>query len=539
MVPYLLILHSDKKTYIFKENDPNEIINNFIEKLIRMKIHVVFFHVLNFDGSIIINYLINDDITIKIISHERAIYTIKIYKKKIEITLKCSFRFMPFKLEKIAIDFGLEEKKIKIKHDKITYKSLYLKGNSSKKLIEKMVHYCKNDVIMLLKALTYFNNEVIKWKINIINMKKNVYSISAISLRIYEDFFNKKKLMYENEKFYEKISSAYSGGRCEVFGNKKKNEIVRHYDFRSMYPNCMRGVYPTDMGTLVINPKEIKFGIYEIEYQCKMEIPVLGYKYKNKLVFPNTKENGVLKGKYFSEEINLHIKMGGKVIKINWGIEYEELSKTFEEFVDNFLEKRKESPISNKIYKLILNSLYGKYGSKEKKIKLIAKIKNKSFEITTTENKENYINKNVIICAITTARARIKLYESFVETKKSGGRVLYCDTDSIFAAFEKKSKNESKIPWDDNIIKNSLFLLPKVYFIGAKQIVKGVRDLKFNIKKIFLEKKKVKLNQWRIRYKKGYPNYEKYEKTIKDDYNKRIWNDKNKIKTKPLTLEEL
>jgi DNA polymerase elongation subunit (family B) len=35
------------------------------------------------------------------------------------------------------------------------------------------------------------------------------------------------------------------------------------------------------------------------------------------------------------------------------------------------------------------------------------------------------------------------LYKAFKETEKSGGRLLYCDTDSIFAAYDKKNSEKN------------------------------------------------------------------------------------------------
>lgn len=78
---------------------------------------------------------------------------------------------------------------------------------------------------------------------------------------------------------------------------------------------------------------------------------------------------------------------------------------------------------------------------------------------------------NVAIAAAITAKARIKLYRGFLEVIKNGGRVLYCDTDSIFAAFPKDKNVENKklgeitfnTALPDTRIKNAVFIKPKTY----------------------------------------------------------------------------
>jgi hypothetical protein len=56
------------------------------------------------------------------------------------------------------------------------------------------------------------------------------------------------------------------------------------------------------------------------------------------------------------------------------------------------------------------------------------------------EKESEEVNSNVIYASIITSKARIKLWENMTEVEKNEGRVLYCDTDSVFAAFPKKKE---------------------------------------------------------------------------------------------------
>jgi hypothetical protein len=53
--------------------------------------------------------------------------------------------------------------------------------------------------------------------------------------------------------------------------------------------------------------------------------------------------------------------------------------------------------------------------------------------LVTYYNKDiRQIKSNVTFSAIITSRARIKWYREAIEVMKVGGRLLYCDTDSLF-----------------------------------------------------------------------------------------------------------
>jgi hypothetical protein len=80
-----------------------------------------------------------------------------------------------------------------------------------------------------------------------------------------------------------------------------------------------------------------------------------------------------------------------------------------------------------------------KYEKIESKKKILKEVIINDIIIVTYENKKNkkVIDSNVSIAAAITSKARIKLYKAYKEVIKRGGRLLYSDTDSIFAAYKK------------------------------------------------------------------------------------------------------
>jgi len=109
---------------------------------------------------------------------------------------------------------------------------------------------------------------------------------------------------------------------------------------------------------------------------------------------------------------------------------------------------------------MVVNSLYGRLAMKKKneKTELINidefyniinkyKINSASFYskyvLISYESDNNYnLLSNIAISSATTAKARIKLYNAYKSVIKNNGRILYSDTDSIFAAYKKNVINE-------------------------------------------------------------------------------------------------
>ncbi len=171
-----------------------------------------------------------------------------------------------------------------------------------------------------------------------------------------------------------------------------------------------------------------------------------------------------------------------------------------------------------------------------------------------------YINKvrsknsgftNVAIASAITAKARIRLYHAFKDVLSNGGRLLYCDTDSIVASFKDQSilnvKNASGLFFDknkdDTIIKKSWFASAKTYSIVLPTginitKIKGVPKNTISCDTfiaLFKNNKPLRVVTQPILYKKNYIyNTGILTKTIKlNNYKKRIFLD-SYTKTAPL-----
>jgi len=302
------------------------------------------------------------------------------------------------------------------------------------------------------------------------------------------DLFKRKYMM--NDMFQEPIETirtlyqAYYGARSEVF---KRGLIkdVNYYDFNSLYPSVMRNEYPDvsssksrNIGTkAIIDHYE---GISEVVVKCPedLNIPFLPSRIEKKLIFPT----GIFKGWYSNVELRYAEKMGYDILEVGKQIYYTKTHFPFKHYVEDLYAIRKEKKANNDstelIIKLLMNSLYGKFGQKFYGKQKIINISKLSFDEINrlSENAKTMISKNFmyinddnpsyipthimpIYALYTTSFGRIKLYE----TIRNLTDVVYCDTDSIITSDTLEDSKELGDVKLEYRIKEGIFLRPKMY----------------------------------------------------------------------------
>jgi hypothetical protein len=168
-------------------------------------------------------------------------------------------------------------------------------------------------------------------------------------------------------------------------------------------------------------------------------------------------------------------------------------------FIKDFVEIndkiRELGPLHKQIGKNNNNTFYGRLGMDPDKLEeeIVSDKKDyknyeKFIEINGAyiglKKKEKSVS-NVLVSSAITAKARIKLYKGMMEILKLGGRLIYTDTDSIIAAFDKKfykdflDKQFGEIIFDskkeDTIIEDGVFAMPKTYALryqSGREVVK-------------------------------------------------------------------
>jgi hypothetical protein len=265
-----------------------------------------------------------------------------------------------------------------------------------------------------------------------------------------------------NACMHDWIRKAYYGGRTEVY--KSHGKGLSYYDINSSYPRAML----EDMPAGVVKQYGPKKGVEDFRrlerdaigfIECEVYIPPTCYlpplpyrdEQRGKLIFPN----GTFSGVWPWDELKLLFDpiVGGEIRKVTRSVWYQRKSLFFDFVKELYAYRDKKLPTYDEgmalVAKLMMNSLYGKFGMNEDRREIIVLGKGeKPPEGATFPRFEDgqedllsrvcYVEKHVSppyiipqISAQITALARIRLWTFMADIVRRGGSLYYCDTDSI------------------------------------------------------------------------------------------------------------
>ncbi|MEM4589425.1 MAG: DNA polymerase [Thermoplasmata archaeon] len=308
----------------------------------------------------------------------------------------------------------------------------------------------------------------------------------GIAIRIFKrDFVHKYVFSNLPRELESKIREAYHGGRVECLRRGTIDKKIYAYDVISMYPYVMKTFsypYVVEKPILKTNINLDNEGIAFCRVHIDHEVPPLCRKIKfddgfERLIFPS----GIFEGAFTYPELRLLNDSNniGKILDVKYAIEYKHKFNPFKKFVDHFYElKRKAEEESNPkrtFYKLMLNSLYGKFGEKGTLRIIKLNSRNIEYEKEITLRKRWY--NNVVLASYITAYARIVLWQYM---KQIGfEHIYYCDTDSLFVdkpLLIDNSKELGKLKFEGEAKEyESTFIRSKFYIFQDKIVCKGFK----------------------------------------------------------------
>ncbi len=325
------------------------------------------------------------------------------------------------------------------------------------------LEYCKRDCEITWKALR---------KIFDFDKKNQIefgMSIASKALKYFRTHVLEKSI---KQRIFSEFIPGYRGGRVEIVKWGKQKDI-NVYDINSLYPYVMANFsYPCPKDAIITNQIET-FGVYYVRLKIKDStyIPYLGKLIKGKYIFPV----GEFFGLYTGFELIQAFDLGQiEEIEMIQGWKFSNMGAVFKPYVDKFYTLRAENAddkLLNKYLKILMNSLYGKFGQGNKS--LIYDPKDDVF----IEDLSGYPrHSNIIWAMFTTAYARHVLYQYLDKFKKS---VVYCDTDCVHLIKDTiecgLGLGEMKL---EGSFKNGNYLQPKVYSleneIEKKFVAKGI-----------------------------------------------------------------
>ena len=371
---------------------------------------VVYFHNLSYDGVFILEHLIRKNYYFSVVKNGSYIYQIKC-RRRVD-----GKNWVYFRDSYILLRSGLNELgKIFLGEGKLEFDY-----ESDFENRAKLEEYLKRDLYILYNVLIKFFETI-----DFIN----AISLSSLSLTKFRMSLDNEIYYKINNKLDEFGRQFYFGSRVEVF--RFYGENIYGYDVNSMYPYVMSNFeYPYGKCYFVSrrNIKRIGFYRVRLKFHYEQYIPFLFRKFGNgKLYFLNNDD--VEDNIYYlnSYELDLLEEEGYYNYEIIDGVEFTHKGFIFRDYINELYSQRvraKEqgNKILNYVLKLMLNSLYGKFGQTRKRKTYITE-----FQYTIMLQKIKSIEDELV---------RLEKLQDFVSrTKYLGSGVYSYETDLYFSEY--------------------------------------------------------------------------------------------------------
>lgn len=324
---------------------------------------------------------------------------------------------------------------------------------NTKLLDLKWLKYCMLDVQVVIEAMKKLSEYLSEFDLGDLRITN-----ASISFTIFRKHFHSTNLLTTLDlDVLELEYASYYGGRTEMFkyGKLPKQEYY-YYDFNSLYPSVMvKNLYSTKLRRHFEKSDLNQLKRFIKNYGCIAKVKIK----TNKPYFPKKIDEftafpiGVFDTVLSTPELKIALKEN-MIIKV-YNLSVYQQKELFTDFVSFFhAKKQQHKKENNKVWtqfdKLILNSLYGKFGQKIDSLTKIDgnhKEKYLSYDLVDidkgTIEKRKIINhilysekRNVVstysipsIATEVTSYARVKMLTLF--NKIGWDNVYYCDTDSV------------------------------------------------------------------------------------------------------------
>lgn len=368
----------------------------------------------------------------------------------------------------------------------------------------ELSEYCKRDVEIIYRLWKWWydfleEHDLGSWGITLPSQAFLAYRHRYMREKIY---------IHNEEEILQLERQAFHGGRTECFkvGEFTEGPFYK-LDINSMYPWAMRSfLYPTSLRGQgkELSPKELRY--YLSKYCVIAEVSLCC----DRPFFPGSREGrivypvGSFDTHLTTPELKIALDAGWveKVKRASWYTR----GAIFKGYVDYFFSLKERyieegSLVRYHLAKLMLNSLYGKFGQLATQMEPFADCDPRTFKVVRVFDpksfrwgSEYYIGGKVwwahreeeayhsfpAIAAHVTAYARVYLYK-LVE---AAGRenCYYCDTDSLivneegYRRFEPfiRSNELGNFRLEDR--QDYLYIhAPKDYVLGEEVVIKGVK----------------------------------------------------------------
>lgn len=421
---------------------------------------------------------------------------------------------------------------------------------------DKLIEYCRRDVEIIAKFMIAY---IKFFKEN--DLGEFAVTTPANAFNCFRHkFYNGKIYIHRHEKVIDLEKSSYFGGRTECFYVGKLNQKIYYLDINSMYPYVMKTyrypvrliAYSEDFNDICKLKEILNRYCVIAEVHLEVDEPAYPYRLKDRTIYPTGSFSTILTTPELQYAVNRnHVKSIRKIAVYR-------SDKIFDGYVDYFYQRRLEAKkkgnkLYDFLYKLLLNSLYGKFGQTVRLITKIDELEEEKYEIEEVINENGkkeydliYFGRSVFrkeftkepsrwaflaIASHVTAYSRMLLW-SYIQ-KAGKGHVFYCDTDSVFVDEHGKKNLESFI---DNKELGKLKIEDvadymeirglKDYIFGNKEKLKGIKKTAEKIDdRTFIQLQFPSFSKVIRQGMQGFVELRKQIKVLKREYNKGIVTD--------------
>lgn len=362
-----------------------------------------------------------------------------------------SYRLLQGSLRDLGIAFQVKHQKTAIDFENLEYN-------------RQLLEYNEQDCRCLYEVLVSFFEQT--------GITSETFATHA--LRVFRKDFLKEKIWKPHEEVSNFIRNSYHGGHVEVF--KRRGLSLNAYDVNSMYPFVMLDKMPTIYIGESRKRIDHKYGFVQAVLKVpEVYIPPLPVRME-KLFFPV----GTLTGTWTTEELNEAENRGVQILKIHKGV-YFDCQEIFKDYVNKlYALKKKSTEPTRTIAKLLLNSLYGKFGQQPVKRIYVTEesAPDGSYPILTPDgipsgfayyeraSHSAYLLPH--LASAVTSKARLVLLN------RLNSNSFYCDTDSIFTSDTDAFIGSDLGDWSLVGTGDCEFIQPKLYKFNGKWKAKGL-----------------------------------------------------------------
>jgi DNA polymerase type B, organellar and viral len=533
LIPYLIRFYDGINCYSYWLGNYSSveamILDCFKDILIRKyngsKVYI--HNLAKFDIIFLLKYLVKLGSVQPIIHNGRIISIDLDFGKDCEykITFKDSYLILLASLMKLCKSFNVENKKSIFPHLFVNENNLNYIGpvpdfkyfinvskedyleyckqfNNNWSLKNEAEKYCALDCISLHQVISRFAEMVF----DLFGRNMHHYAtLPSLAFAIFRAKFMKDEIIPQlSGKIAKDIRQSYTGGACDMYIPFNEEGVKLYaYDVNSLYPSVMKNSL-MPVGT----PTYFKGNIRAMDtnafgfFYCKiiapdnLKHPILQTHVKTSNGIRTIAPLGTWEDMLFSIEIDNALKYGYK-FEILWGYTFKS-EYIFKDYVDTLYSFRLNYPKSdpmNYLAKILLNSLYGRFGMDDNfsEINIIHKdyyadFENKFMDNITdiidlgdyklvthniaenlNDNDDSTHNVSVGIASAITAYARIHMSQF---KNNPDFNLYYTDTDSVYTnktlpeyLIDTKVLGKLKL---ESIVNKAIFLSPKVYCLETK-----------------------------------------------------------------------